>query len=734
MAKKKTANSSPDAAREKTTKAVKKTTKTNAATGAAAGQKAAAAGVKAPAKKAAAAKPARKAPAKKAPAKKAPAKKPEASPIAVDVKVAVPKKAAPKKAAPKKAAPKKAAPKKAATKKAAPKKAAPKEAAPKKAATKKAAPEKAATKKAAPEKAATRKAATKKAAPEKAATRKAAPEKAAPKKAAPKKAAPKKVAPKAKAAPRKDASEAKVAAKQETKAPTPPERAEPKPARRLPSYGVIDLRKKPAPREEKRQSPPREKRTSSARPAERAVPPKQTNPPGRKPEPAKTENRPPAAPKKAAEQPKAAARNQPVPESQKRADKPAPSQHARAPKQEKKAPQAIASEANRAGNKRYSPKWDDRPKAAPAEPAPEPPPSANPIDLSRRRRKTAYRPQWAPPTTAKVEPKPVSPVAENDDTPGKRRYKSPPPPGRAAPPKPAALVRSKPRYTPPPPPPSAAASPTGTPARQQPVVCVVLQSSLDSPVSPTLLNAILDQRLVHPFSVVVARSEKTSAVDSLLDGAPDRVSAIHGGEERLVARSLLDHAMTATEAEIVVLVANDLTPSGPGWLAALAVPLLEDPRLVATRGAVKADPKLDPYVAYRFDTERHDPLDVIAFRRSAWEKHPFHKSGDLGGRWLERISAEGRVVPVEDVVLTGSLDLPDGFRQIVAGSFSNLPQTMLQGTRTAVRETLDDWDELRKRKLDRPGRAYARAAMTRLAENFGKTKVRLLFGKPYRAD
>ncbi len=182
--------------------------------------------------------------------------------------------------------------------------------------------------------------------------------------------------------------------------------------------------------------------------------------------------------------------------------------------------------------------------------------------------------------------------------------------------------------------------------------------------------------------------------------------------------------MTECECELGVLIAPDLLPQGDGWLSTMIEPLLTDTEVVAVRGAVTPREDLPPYVAYRFERERVEPLDAVAFRRSAWEKHAVQKSGNLGLRWLERLGAEGKVVHAADAVATGGMELPDSFLALVDDGFSNLPLSVVESVRAAVTETLTDWDGLRKKQLSRPGPTYARAAMTRLAENLGKSRIK----------
>jgi len=264
------------------------------------------------------------------------------------------------------------------------------------------------------------------------------------------------------------------------------------------------------------------------------------------------------------------------------------------------------------------------------------------------------------------------------------------------------------------------------------VVTVIIQSTLAQPLRPELLANVLSQEVVHPFAVLVARSERNPDISALLKRSAAR--EVFGSDERRVAQSLLDHALGETDSELIAHVAGDLMPEGRGWLEALVGPLLERPALVATRGRVKARADQSPYAAFRFESERDDPRDLIVFRRDAWEKYPFHKSGNLGHRWAERIATEGAIEPIGEAIVRGGQTVPTHFRGIVAQTFINLPVGLSEGLRSAAQETLDDWDALRTRGLERPARVYAQAAMTRLAENLGRTRLRGLLGGKRRTE
>ncbi len=435
---------------------------------------------------------------------------------------------------------------------------------------------------------------------------------------------------------------------------------------RAPAYGVIDLRSKPA-------APPAPKPVAKARPA---------------PKPKQVEKAKPAA----------AAKPAPAPPKKK--------------KEEAKPPQKPRREERKTRDRRRrdDDRWDDR-QPAPAKvepPAPPTRPEPNP-----RRRKPAYRPQWLDGGGASQQPDRKKPAYSPPPPPAREPKRRPPPP-------------AKKRYTPPPPP-SAQASPAGPAKAAAPLASVFVRSTTDAPVTRALIDNILGQELIHPFEVVVIRAEREAAVSKAVE-RPNVREIAAAGTDKLFANSDYDGAFATVDSELMVIIAADTRPQGTRWLHELLAPLVGDPTVVATRGRVVPERSLPPYLAYRFEQERDDPLDFLAARRSAWEGNSLQKSGNLGGRWLERMTASGRLVKVDTAVAEGTYELAESFRTLVRDSFANLPHSLATGAKNAVSETLADWDALRTRDLDAPGPTYARAAMTRIAENIGKTRWKILFG------
>lgn len=362
-----------------------------------------------------------------------------------------------------------------------------------------------------------------------------------------------------------------------------------------------------------------------------------------------------------------------------------------------------------------------------AQPEPEATPDAPGVGDAggRRRRYGSYGPpdawlaQKGPTQPAQAPPPPPQQKPRYEPPAGKPRYQPPPPPTR---PPPAA---TKPRYQPPPPP--SAARPTPESPRSakaaDPVVSVALMSTNEQLVTEALLKAIRGQRFLHEVEVVVVRTEREPGVTSLLDRYG--VKSLFAASVGRTARSLQDQAAEVCRGEFILMLALDLEPEGTGWLDALIGPLLDTSGLVATRGVVVPHASLSSYDAYRFEEERSDPLDFVAFRRAAWERHPFQKSGNVGHRWVEHLRPEGTVRVVDRARATGRLVLPTAFGELVKKTFSNRRETLAQVARQTVSDTLADWEALRARGA--PGPTFARAALVRFAEHVGRSRLKRLF-------
>ena len=255
---------------------------------------------------------------------------------------------------------------------------------------------------------------------------------------------------------------------------------------------------------------------------------------------------------------------------------------------------------------------------------------------------------------------------------------------------------------------------------------VLLVSSRERPATDGLLANVRAQNFPRAVELVVVRTEQIDAVTR----ATERHGAtcVTPADGALVARSSLDHALASCDAELVVVVAADLELDGGGWLDSLLTPMLTDPRVQAVRGKVLPALDLPPYDQLRFEQQRSEPLDLLAFRRSAWERHPFHKSANLGHRWLERVEADGAVRVADAARGYGRVQIPLSTIAIARATFCNLPLSVTEGARSLFRETLEDWDALRKRKLERPLPSYLRAAQVRLGENLGRTRLKRLLG------
>ena len=255
------------------------------------------------------------------------------------------------------------------------------------------------------------------------------------------------------------------------------------------------------------------------------------------------------------------------------------------------------------------------------------------------------------------------------------------------------------------------------------MVSVALVSTTEHPVTERILKCVRSQRFLHDVELVVVRTERDAAVTSLIDRFGGK--ALMASSVGRTARSLPDQVVEACRGEFVLSLALDLEPEGTGWLDALIGPLVDNSDVVATRGVVVPHADLTSYDAYRFDTERNDPLDFMAFRRSAWEKHPLQGSGNVGHRWLERLRPEGTVRVVEGARAAGRLALPTTFGDLVKATFANRKETLTQAARHAVVDTLADWEALRSRGA--PGPTFARAAFVRLAEHVGRSRLKRLF-------
>jgi hypothetical protein len=262
------------------------------------------------------------------------------------------------------------------------------------------------------------------------------------------------------------------------------------------------------------------------------------------------------------------------------------------------------------------------------------------------------------------------------------------------------------------------------------MVSVVVVSTVDHMPDAAFIDSMKQQRFLHGVELVVGRGERSASLTQKLEQAG--YTSVYADEGSLVVRSMLDRTVEACRGEIVILVAPDLVPQGDGWVNALAGPLLADPRSIVLRGLVRPEPGLSPYDAYRFEQATIDPLDFIAFRKSVWEKHPFKKSGDLGIRWLERLKDEGQLRSTEEAVATGKLSIPGEFTTIVRATFCNLPETLPEAVKRGVRETLADWDALRRRGLESPAAVYTTALKVRMAEMVGRTRWKTAFGQPIR--
>jgi hypothetical protein len=259
------------------------------------------------------------------------------------------------------------------------------------------------------------------------------------------------------------------------------------------------------------------------------------------------------------------------------------------------------------------------------------------------------------------------------------------------------------------------------------VATVVAISNRDQQVSKALLANIKSQEFLHNFDVLVIRTEDDPMVDAAI--ASHQVKSLGASDGALVARSIFDHACQNAGGEFVVFVGSNLMPQGTDWLSNLVKPMLEDPNTVAVRGVIAASRELGHYSAYRFEENQHDPLGFMALRKSAWEVVSFHKSGDMGFRWLDNAEQLGRVRVASDATAWGTLEIPQLFSEIVKDSFCNTRLPAIQALGKAIAETLGDWEAIQSRGLNDPGDSYLRAAQVRLAENISKTRFKRYFGK-----
>ena len=328
----------------------------------------------------------------------------------------------------------------------------------------------------------------------------------------------------------------------------------------------------------------------------------------------------------------------------------------------------------------YRPTWDDRSNDS------EQNPNSQNSDIDpnepRRRKGSSYRPEWAggPKAAAKVDA-----PAEKDEAPKKVNVVEPP------------------------------------------VVTVVMVSTQDQPISSALLANVKSQDFIHTYDMLVIRTEELPAVDSAIK--QHKATALSAADGAMVVRSVYDHGASNSKSEFVLYLASNLTPQGDQWLSALIKPMLEDTETIAVRGIITPNERLSPYEAYRFDELEHDPIGFMAIRYSAWEKRSFHHSGNLGHRWLEMVSNQGKIEVATTARAMGILELPDTFSDIVGISFCNTRISLFESLGSTISQTLGDWDAIQSHKLDEPSTSYVRAAQVRLAENIAKTRFRRYFPK-----
>jgi len=179
-----------------------------------------------------------------------------------------------------------------------------------------------------------------------------------------------------------------------------------------------------------------------------------------------------------------------------------------------------------------------------------------------------------------------------------------------------------------------------------PSVSIIMRAKNEMPYAEGAL-VMLGKQTYSDYTLHAIDSGSTDGTVQALERSGAKLKQIN--PKAYVPGKVLNDAISATDAEIIVLLNADAIPLSEDWLEQLILPIIGN-KADATFSKQVARPdakfivKYDYERGYKAGNVAPDFFSAVAcaFKRELWEKHPFPESGYAeDARWATTHSAEG---------------------------------------------------------------------------------------------